>query len=111
MQTAETPQNTETAQIDAQSESVDDILAEIMGDGGFNDDFTGLYARYLGGGRAHETFAAENEVRQRVEYEAPPESRDISPSKKVGFEEKLPEGMRVVSLASGELPFRPYSSI
>ena len=51
VQTAETPQNTETAQtaetpqIDAESESVDDILAEIMGDGGFNDDFTGLYAR------------------------------------------------------------------
>lgn len=113
VQTAETPQNTETAQtaetpqIDAQSESVDDILAEIMGDGGFNDDFTGLYARYLGGGRAHETFAAENEVRQRVEYEAPPESRDISPSKKVGFEEKLPEGMRVVYDAAEEEARRP----
>ena len=37
----------------AQTETVDDILAEIMGgDGVFNDDFSGLYARYLGGGKA-----------------------------------------------------------
>ncbi len=91
----------------AQDESVDEILAEIMGDGGDNDDFSGLFARYLGGGRAHETFAAENDTRRRVEYEAPPEGRDVSVAKKGGFEEKLPEGMRVVYDAVEEEARRP----
>ncbi len=97
----------QSGQEESQDESVDEILAEIMGDGGDNDDFSGLFARYLGGGRAHETFAAENDARRRVEYEAPPESRDVSAAKKGGFEEKLPEGMRVVYDAVEEEARRP----
>ncbi len=91
---------------DAGTESVDDILAEIMGDGSFNDDFTGLYARYLGG-RMRGDMPAEDGVRQRVEYEAPPEKDKFSSAKKKSFEEKLPAGMRVVYDAAEEDARRP----
>lgn len=88
-------------------ETVDDILAEIMGDGGFNDDFSGLFARYLGGGKAHEAYPAENDVGQRVEYEAPPAPEEVRQTKKAGFEEKLPEGMRIVYDAAENEARRP----
>ena len=88
----------------AQTETVDDILAEIMGgDGVFNDDFSGLYARYLGGGKS----PAAAGTGQRVEYEAPPEQNYKTPVKKGGFEEKLPDGMRVVYDAAEEDAKRP----
>lgn len=92
---------------DGNDESVDDILAEIMGDGGFNDDFSGLYARYLGNGKTPDTVRRDNGVKQRVEYEAPPEFNDGRSAKKSGFEEKLPEGMRIVYDAAEEEAKRP----
>lgn len=100
-------ENNPSESVAAQEESVDDILAEIMGDGGYNDDFSGLFARYLGGGRSHETFAEDGGVRQRVEYEAPPERVGTESARKGGFEEKLPAGMRVVYDAAQEEARRP----
>lgn len=75
---------------DTGTESVDDILAEIMGDGSFNDDFTGLYARYLGG-RMRGDMPAEDGVRQRVEYEAPPEKDKFSSAKKKALKKSFPQ--------------------
>lgn len=88
----------------ADSESVDDILAGIINkDGSFNDEFNGLFSRYLGGEPHPVADAAavdisdrsgELQPRRRVEYEDPDIPFRQTDSVRQSIEEKLPENVR-----------------
>lgn len=98
-------------------ETVDDILDQIMGeDGGFNDEFTELYAKYLGGSALEIADAlnvdlsdrtGESRTHTRVEYEDP----DLAFRPKVDMTkritDRLPENMRDIYAAAEKQVQRP----
>lgn len=88
------------------NESVDDILAQIMGsDGGFNEEFIEMYAKYLGGGADDISSvlsldlsdrSGELNAHERVEYEDPDLAFRPKPDTARRVAERLPENMRGV---------------
>lgn len=83
------------------NESVDEILKDIMGeDGGFNDEFTEMYAKYLGGSAVNiaDTLAFDLSDRSdepqstpRVEYEDP----DLKPRPKPDMTRRITDRLPV----------------
>lgn len=87
----------------ASEESVDDILAGILNpDGSFNDEFNGLFAKYVGGNNApyvpvNVDLSDRNgdvAVHEKVEYEAEDAFVPSEPTVDERIEEKLPESIR-----------------
>lgn len=114
---AENEKNTDfAASSDAASESAEEILAGIIGkDGTFNEEFNGLFERYLGSNfvepvRSVQTPAVpaqtvktttgvrdySNEIGERVEYESPEYVSQQGKTHQDSFEEKLPVNVRSV---------------
>lgn len=101
----------------ALNESVDDILSEILGDeGGFNEEFTELYAKYLGGSGSRMADAlsvdlsdrtGELRTRPRVEYEDPDLVIPPKPDTTKRIIDRLPESMREVYSAAERQVQRP----
>ena len=92
-------------------ESVDDILAGILNpDGTFNDEFNGLFARYVGGTQTTVQVPVvdisdrsdEEGLTAKADYDAEPvSSRKTTADERI--EEKMPEGIReVYTDASGD---------
>lgn len=99
------------------NESVDDILDQIMGkNGGFNDDFAKLYAKYLSGSAGDMNDAlsvdlsdrsGEHRMRTQVEYEDPDlaERPKVDTAKRVAA--RLPDGLRDMYTAAEQRVQRP----
>ena len=87
-------------------DTVDEILAEMYGGGKFsdNEDFSGLYSRYLGDSTAKTP--AGYEPKTRVEYEAPAE-KTHAPSAKKASDGTVPESVREVYSSTEDEARRP----
>ena len=98
-------------------ESVDEILDQIMGkDGGFNSEFTELYAKYLGGRVSDMTEALGRDLSDRsdeihpvseIKYEDPDLKYrpKTNPSDKIA--ERIPENMREAYITAERQAQRP----
>lgn len=89
----------------AGTDSVDDILRDIMKpDGTFNEEFSELFSRYLGGSVSDLPLSdlsdrtGEARPRMRVEYEQPAPVREAAPAQPAAqrLNEKLPPNVREV---------------
>lgn len=100
----------------ATEESVDDILAGILNpDGSFNDDFNGLFARYVGGAQTSypvrdvDLSDRRDDIRvsEKVEYEA--EDAFVSPERtadeRIG--EKIPDSIKTAFSEAAKDAQRP----
>ncbi len=87
-------------------DTVDEILAEMYGSGKFtnNEDFSGLYSKYLGDstGRTPDGY----EPKTRVEYEAPAEKSNTHSSKAYS-DDVIPENVRDVYNSTQDEARRP----
>lgn len=100
----------------AAEESVDDILAGILNpDGSFNDEFNGLFAKYVGSNTAPYSPAVADlsdrsddiGVRERVQYEAEDAYVFVEPTADERIEEKLPDSIKDAFSEAAKDAMRP----
>lgn len=97
-------------------ESVDDILAGILNpDGSFNEEFNGLFAKYVGGNNAPYSPAVADlsdrsddiGVRERIEFEAEDAFVVSEPTADERIEEKLPDAIKDAFSEAAKDAMRP----